>query len=174
MSLTDSAVRTFLRSEVQAELYSVPPRYFLGVTEDMFRGKDGNLKPRWQIMLDQVLALPRDKQGNLPQVGTFTQASFEPHAAQLRQTASMFAAATSLPPDSMGVLTDNQARPKRSTRPSRNSASTPKAANAASAQHGNASSPPPPASPATARPSRCPANGATRQRQAAPPQRMRP
>ena len=46
MSLTDSAVRTFLRSEVQAELYSVPPRYFLGVTEDMFRGKDGNLKPR--------------------------------------------------------------------------------------------------------------------------------
>ena len=107
MSLTDSAVRTFLRSEVQAELYSVPPRYFLGVTEDMFRGKDGNLKPRWQIMLDQVLALPRDKQGNLPQVGTFTQASFEPHAAQLRQTASMFAAATSLPPDSMGVLTDN-------------------------------------------------------------------
>lgn len=26
MSLTDSAVRTFLRSEVQAELYSVPPR----------------------------------------------------------------------------------------------------------------------------------------------------
>lgn len=107
MSLTDSAVRTFLRSEVQAELYSVPPRYFLGVTEDMFRGKDGTLKPRWQIMLDQVLALPRDKQGNLPQVGTFTQASFEPHAAQLRQTASMFAAATSLPPDSMGVLTDN-------------------------------------------------------------------
>lgn len=105
MSLTDSAVRTFLRSEVQAELYSVPPRYFLGVTEDMFRGKDGNLKPRWQIMLDQVLALPRDKQGNLPQVGTFTQASFEPHAAQLRQTASMFAAATSLPPDSMAALT---------------------------------------------------------------------
>jgi hypothetical protein len=107
MSLTDSAVRTFLRSEVQAELYSVPPRYFLGVTENMFRRDDGTLRPRWQIMLDQVLALPRDKQGNLPQVGTFTQASFEPHSAQLRQTALMFAAATSLPPDSMGVLTDN-------------------------------------------------------------------
>ena len=45
MSLTDSAVRTFLRSELQAELYSVPPRYFLGVTEDMFTDETANRYP---------------------------------------------------------------------------------------------------------------------------------
>lgn len=108
MSLTDSAVRTFLRAEIQAELYSVPARYFLGVTEDMFTDDDGNMVPKWQIMLDQVLALPTNaRTGQTPQVGQFQQASFEPHLAQLRQTATMFASATSLPPDAMGVLTDN-------------------------------------------------------------------
>ena len=53
MSLTDSAVRTFLRSELQAELYSVPPRYFLGVTEDMFTDEDGESIPMWRIALDK-------------------------------------------------------------------------------------------------------------------------
>jgi hypothetical protein len=108
MSLTDSAVRTFLRSELQAELYSVPPRYILGASEDMFSDENGNLVPRWRLMLDQMLILPRDSaSGEVPQVGQFTQYSFEPHSAQLRQTATMFASATSLPPDAMGVLTDN-------------------------------------------------------------------
>ena len=108
MSLTDSAVRTFMRSEMQAELYSVPPRYFLGVTEEMFTDDDGNPIPQWRILLDHVLALPADpKTGTVPQVGQFAQYSFEPHQAQLRQTAPMFASATSLPPDAMGVLTDN-------------------------------------------------------------------
>ena len=108
MSLTDSAVRTFLRSELQAELYSVPPRYILGASEEMFTDENGNPIPRWRLMLDQMLILPRDSaSGEVPQVGQFTQYSFEPHSAQLRQTATMFASATSLPPDAMGVLTDN-------------------------------------------------------------------
>ena len=108
MSLTDSAVRTFLRSELQAELYSVPPRYFLGVTEDMFTDEDGESIPMWRIALDKVLAIPRDETtGSVPEVGQFQQYSFEPHVTQLRNTATMFAAATSLPPDAMGALTSN-------------------------------------------------------------------
>lgn len=108
MSLTDSAVRTFLRSELQAELYSVPPRYILGASEDMFMDEDGNMTPKWKLMLDQLMILPADNQtGDPPQVGQFTQYSFEPHIQQLRQTATMFASATSLPPDAMGVLQDN-------------------------------------------------------------------
>lgn len=108
MSLTDSAVRTFVRSEVQAELYSVPPRYIIGASEQMFTDGTGKLIPRWQLMLDQMLILPHDPESSENvQVGQFTQYSFEPHSAQLRQTATMFASATSLPPDAMGVLTDN-------------------------------------------------------------------
>lgn len=107
MSLTDSAVRTFLRSEMQAELYSVPPRYFLGVEPELFRDENDNEIPTWKLMMDHILAIPKDKDGEKPEVGQFPQYSFEPHSAQLRQTASMFAAATSMPPDMMGVLTDN-------------------------------------------------------------------
>ncbi|MCT6811009.1 MAG: GNAT family N-acetyltransferase, partial [Bifidobacterium sp.] len=107
MSLTDSAVRTFLRSEMQAELYSVPPRYFLGVEPELFRDENDNEIPTWKLMMDHILAIPKDKDGEKPEVGQFSQYSFEPHSAQLRQTASMFAAATSMPPDMMGVLTDN-------------------------------------------------------------------
>lgn len=109
MSLTDSAVRTFLRSEMQAELYSVPPRYILGADEELFRDEDGNLIPKWRVMLDQLLVIPKSPNGDqtMPQVGQFAQYSFEPHAAQLRQTALMFAAATNVPPDAMGVLTSN-------------------------------------------------------------------
>lgn len=107
MSLTDSAVRTFLRSEMQAELYSVPPRYFLGVEPELFRDENDNEIPTWKLMMDHILAIPKDKDGEKPEVGQFPQYSFEPHSAQLRQTASMFAAATSMPPDMIGVLTDN-------------------------------------------------------------------
>lgn len=108
MSLTDSAVRTFLRGEIQAELYSVPARYFIGVSEDMFTDDNGDPIPQWKITLDHVLALPPNPNNQQnPTVGQFAQASFEPHIAQLRQTATMFASATSLPPDAMGVLTDN-------------------------------------------------------------------
>lgn len=107
MSLTDSAVRTFLRSEMQAELYSVPPRYFLGVEPELFRDENDNEIPTWKLMMDHILAIPKDKDGENPEVGQFPQYSFEPHSAQLRQTASMFAAATSMPPDMLGVLTDN-------------------------------------------------------------------
>lgn len=108
MSLTDSAVRTFTRSEMQAELYSVPPRYFLNADESIFTDDDGNLIPKWKVLLDQTLVLPyNERVDKQVEVGQFQQASFEPHVAQLRQTATMFASATSLPPDAMGVLTDN-------------------------------------------------------------------
>jgi hypothetical protein len=108
MSLTDSAVRTFTRSEMQAELYSVPPRYFLNADESIFTDADGNLIPKWKVLLDQTLVVPYNERVDKEvKVGQFQQASFEPHSAQLRQTATMFASATSLPPDAMGVLTDN-------------------------------------------------------------------
>lgn len=108
MSYTDSAVRTFVRSELQADLYSVGSRYLLGADKDMFTDDKGNQIPKWKIMLDSVLVIPDNPEtGERIDVGQFQQSSFQPHIDQLRNTASMFAAATSMPPDEMGVLTDN-------------------------------------------------------------------
>lgn len=108
MSYTDSAVRTFLRSELQADLYSVGSRYLLGADKDMFVDDEGSQIPKWKILMDSVLVIPENPNtGKNVEVGQFAQASFQPHIDQLRNTASLFAAATSMPPDEMGVLTDN-------------------------------------------------------------------
>ncbi len=107
MSLTDSAVRTLLRSEVSAEFFSAPQRYVLGADEGAFKDASGNPIPAWQSVLGRVLAITRDEDGEVPQVGQFSQQSMQPHFDQLRGLASMFAAEVNLPLDSLGIVHDN-------------------------------------------------------------------
>lgn len=109
ISLTDSAVRTVLRSEVAAEFYSAPQRYALGVAEDAFVDKNGNPIPAWQAVMGRILSLTADEDGNVPQVGQFQQTSMQPHVEQLRGLASLFASETNLPLSSLGIVQDNPA-----------------------------------------------------------------
>lgn len=106
MSLTDSALRTVVRSEVSAEFYSAPQRYLLGADESAFRDSDGNLKSSWQAILGRVWVAPADGDGNTPQVGQFPQMSMQPHMDQLRAWAMLFAGETSIPVSSLGISTD--------------------------------------------------------------------
>ena len=107
MSLTDSAVRTLLRSEVSAEFYSAPQRYILGADEDMFTDEDGNPIPAWQAVLGRILAIGRDEDGQVPTVGQFAQQTMQPHFEQLRGLAALFASETSLPLNALGIVQDN-------------------------------------------------------------------
>ena len=107
MALTDSAVRTLLRTEVSAEFFSAPQRYVLGADEDAFVDQDGNPVPAWQAILGRIFAVSRDENDQVPTVGQFTQQSMEPHLAQIRSLASLFAAETSLPVGSLGIVQDN-------------------------------------------------------------------
>lgn len=109
MTLTDSAIRTLVRSEVSAEFFSAPQRYMLGVDQDAFTDADGNQVDRWVALLGRILTLSRDENGDIPSVGQFPQQSMEPHFAQLRTFATMFAAETNLPVSSLGVVQDNPA-----------------------------------------------------------------
>lgn len=102
MALTDSGVRTLLRTEVAAEFYNAPQRYVLGADEEAFSGKTG-----WEVMIGRLLTLTRDEDGNLPTVGTFAQQSMEPNVAHFRMLAQAFASETSLPLRSLGVVGDN-------------------------------------------------------------------
>ena len=102
MALTDSAVRTLLRTEVSAEFYNAPQRYVLGADQDAFGGKTG-----WEVTLGRMLALSRDEEGQLPSIGQFQQQSMEPNISQLRMLAQMFASETSLPLRSLGIVGDN-------------------------------------------------------------------
>lgn len=107
MALTDSGVRTLLRTEVSAEFFNAPQRYALGADEDAFADKDGNTKSGWEVMLGRLLVLSRDENGDLPSVGQFSQQSMEPNIAQFRMLAQALASETSLPLRSLGVVGDN-------------------------------------------------------------------
>ncbi|WP_053387832.1 phage portal protein [Leucobacter japonicus] len=107
MALTDSGVRTLLRSEVSAEFFSAPQRYALGVDEDTFIGPDGKSIPAWQAVIGRMFAVGRDENGDLPSVGQFSQQSFEPHFAQIRQLASLVSSEFNMTPRSFGIVQDN-------------------------------------------------------------------
>jgi hypothetical protein len=104
---TDAAVRTMLRTEVGAEFYNAPQRYVLGADDTAFTDENGNEAPAWTVMLGRLLTLTRDEDGNLPTVGQFAQQTMQPNIDQLRAIAQMFAAESSLPVGSLGIVQDN-------------------------------------------------------------------
>jgi hypothetical protein len=111
MSLHDSAIRTVIRSEISAELYSVPQRVLLGADESAFKNADGTIKTAWQAVLGRVWAIPDDDGADNPRadIKEFSQGSQEPHISQLRAWAQLFAGETSIPVTSLGV--SNEANP---------------------------------------------------------------
>lgn len=106
-SITDSGVRTVLRSEVAAEFFSAPQRYVLGADEEAFVDATGAPIPAWKALIGHILALSKDEDGDTPTVGQFTQQSQSPHTEQLREIASRFSAVANLDLSSMGIVQDN-------------------------------------------------------------------
>jgi hypothetical protein len=107
MSITDSALRTVVRSEIGAEFYTAPQRWALNVPAAAF--EDGG----WSAVLGRMIALePPLLDDELdpaykPELGQFPQASMQPHSDQLRQWATLFAGETNIPVSSLGVVQDN-------------------------------------------------------------------
>lgn len=102
MSLTDSAVREALRSEVSAEFFTAPQKYILGADDEIF-----DEKPRWESYIGCYMALGINEDGEAPKVGQFPQGSMQPHADYERQLAAKFACETCVPISSLGVIHDN-------------------------------------------------------------------
>lgn len=61
MSLQKRAVKTCIRMDGHADVYSFPQLILLGADAKNFRNKDGSLKPAWQVALARVFALPDDE-----------------------------------------------------------------------------------------------------------------
>lgn len=101
MALTDSAVRTMLRTEVGAEFYNAPQRYALGAPEKAFDA------PGWLIRLGALLTIDKDEDGDLPTVGQFAQQSMTPNVDQMNMIMRLLSAETNLPLRSLGVMGDN-------------------------------------------------------------------
>lgn len=105
MSLHDQALRTVIRMEGHADVYSFPEMWLLGADEAIFKNPDGTNKAAWQVMLGRIKAIPDDDEADNPRadVKQFSASSPEPHIAQLKQQAQLFSGETSIPLTSLGV-----------------------------------------------------------------------
>lgn len=101
MSTVDSAIRTIKRSEIAAEFFSFPQRYITGLD------RDAQKMEKWKAAMSTLLTFTKDREGKSPTLGQFAQQSFEPHMAQLRMFAAIFAGETGLTLDDLGFVTDN-------------------------------------------------------------------
>jgi len=99
MSLTDSAVRTVLRSEGTADFYGVPWFVIFGPDESAFE------QGSWQMLMNRINAIPDNEDAATPRadVKQFTQGDQRPHVEQLQTWAGLFAGETNIPVSSLGV-----------------------------------------------------------------------
>jgi len=105
MSLHDQALRTVIRMEGHADVYSFPEMWLLGADESIFKNPDGTQKAAWQVMLGRIKAVPDDDDATNPRadVKQFSASSPQPHIDQLKQQAQLFSGETAIPLTSLGV-----------------------------------------------------------------------
>lgn len=103
MYYTDAGLRTLVRSESHAEFFASPQRWALGVDEEAF----GSKGDRWNAVMSRFLTVSRDEEGNVPEMGQFSQMPMQPHSDHLRTWAALFSGETSVSMTSLGVVQDS-------------------------------------------------------------------
>lgn len=128
MGIIDKAMRDVLRMEVGAEFFTAPQRYILGADPDLFGydqvrevAEDGGTDddddapdaptptdPRkmMRAYLGAFLALTRDANGEVPQVGQFAPGDAGNFIAVFENDAQRFSGATNVPLGQLGVLSN--------------------------------------------------------------------
>lgn len=104
MSLTDMAVRAYVRMEGNAEFYSSPQLAIEGIDPEAFDGASEQKK--FRLAMDRLIALTRDEDGNAPTIKQMQQATMAPHSDMLRTVAMAFSGETGIPPSSLGIIHD--------------------------------------------------------------------
>lgn len=86
MYYCDAALRTILRAEVSSEFYSAVEYWLFGADVSKFAGSD-----RWAAVMGRVKAMDLEPGDDTPTLHRFNGASPEPHIAQMRMWANLFA-----------------------------------------------------------------------------------
>lgn len=114
LGIVDKAMRDVLRMEIGAEFFTFPQRYILGASENLFDGPDdpdGGLgsadAAKWRAYLGSYLALTRDENGDIPEVGQFSAATAENFTAMFENDAQRFSSCANVPLNQLGVLSNN-------------------------------------------------------------------
>lgn len=129
MGIVDKAMRDVLRMDVGAEFYTFPQRYVLGAAKDLFAApldegtptdeegdpvdEEGNKVDRpsspvakFNAYVAALLAISRDENGDVPQVGQFSPTSAENFTMAFENDAQRFSGATNVPLAQLGVLSN--------------------------------------------------------------------
>ncbi len=110
MSITDSAVREALRTEISAEFFTSPQKYLLGADPDAFANPNNpSGKTKWEAYIGNIFAVGRDENGDMPQFGQLSQGSMQPHTDYMRSLAARFSGETNVPISTLGVIHDQPA-----------------------------------------------------------------
>lgn len=133
--IIDKAMRDVLRMEVGAEFFTAPQRYILGADDGLFRQADagcgtapasGDARSRaeaddntpgaerapvdrgamMRAYMGRFLAITRDANGDVPQVGQFPAADAENFIRVFENDAQRFSGATNVPLGQLGVLSN--------------------------------------------------------------------
>lgn len=128
MGIIDKAMRDVLRMEVGAEFFTAPQRYILGAEPELFGydavqgDADATVDPEaddspekvprvdphkmMRAYLGMFLAISRDSNGDIPQVGQFAPGDAGNFIAVFENDAQRFSGATNVPLGQLGVLSN--------------------------------------------------------------------
>lgn len=102
MSITDSAVRVALGGDISFQFAVAPQKFLLGADRKAFERKT-----RWEAYIGNILAVGRDRNGDLPQYGQLPQASMQQTVDYMRLLAARFSGETNVPISQLGIIHDN-------------------------------------------------------------------
>lgn len=101
-SHVDSALRTILRSEAQAELYAGPEYWLFNADMSAFEGD------KWKALMGRIKGLETDPETEeTPSVQRFEGASPQAHIDHLMMWGKLFASEMNLSLNSLGIVQDN-------------------------------------------------------------------
>ena len=105
MSMHDAGLRTLIRTEGHADVFSFPEMWMLGADESIFKNPDGSQKAAWQVMLGRIKGIPDDEDAATPRadVKQFPASSPAPHIDLYAQQAKTFAGEHDIPVSSLGI-----------------------------------------------------------------------
>jgi hypothetical protein len=108
MSMHDQGLRTLIRTEGHADVFSFPQMVLLGADESIFKNADGTLKASWQVVLGRIFGVPDDEDAATPRadVKQFQASSPMPHIDLFSQQAKSFAGEHDIPVSSLGVTAE--------------------------------------------------------------------
>ena len=104
-SVIDQVLSARLAIAISQAFYAIPMRAVLGLTESMYNAlKD---KPQWNMYINPMLLATMDRNGHTPTIAQLPSNSPQSLISVIELQAKLFAAATGVPLQSLGIVQDN-------------------------------------------------------------------